>query len=157
MTEFSSRRVGWLQLVWWLARVETITIKVDMARLEGGCHTSPGHTPTSTLAAQPGGGLQLPGDCVVGAEVAGSSRGTAPRSRPSAGKQLKSTGPRPGPRSCVSTLVDDHLCRLLAPCGMIVFAAVRSAGPLTQDGAQLATEMFPGLKLSECCYAISTI
>ena len=26
---------------------------------------------------------------------------------------------------------------------------------LTQDGAELATEMFPGLKLSQCCYAIS--
>ena len=120
MTEFSSRRVGWLQLVWWLARVETITIKVDMARLQGG--VTPAQATPPPLHWQPslGAASTCPGIVLWGAEVAGSSRGTAPRSRPSAGKQLKSTGPRPGPRSCVSTLVDDHLCRLLAPCGMIV-------------------------------------
>ena len=41
----------------------------------GGCHTSPGHTPASTLAAQPGGGLQLPGDCVVGCGGGGVQQG----------------------------------------------------------------------------------
>ena len=87
----------------------------------------------------------------------GPRRSTAPRSRPSAGKQLKSTGPRPGPRSCVSTLVDGHLYRLLAPCGTIAFAATVRSAELTQDGAQLGTEMFPGLKLSQCRYAICRI